>query len=432
MLKHECFQVDANSVSLDLKTIEGVESPPSWWSPKTENATAPAADLAVLRECHKRGAMHLLDNAWLGAIGQISHKVCIWVACATFPQVWWYVPFHHFPGSGVVAWPVALSKFGGGRNSVTILEFDLGLQRVVVLPILSLEGVRGFSWAWRSNAWLRLRLPASAQASAMGIRAVASSAEEPILHVVAKAAWFAFDAAMIKRLRAHAGHPLACGNALLEVLVEATAAILEVSEEAALDICYKRIAHLKGMASFSSHLLQVDEAAEVMDRNDVRAFHNQQKQASERAAELKSLARDYVARRSRVSASGSSAPSRRGARPVAARKKGLPTTLPADLSKIKHSDIKKFVPEDGRVWKSNHSQAWIGHVPPNATVSRAWRRYGETESLRLILVAVWQQHCDLHGLSYRDCPLQGVLGSTSAIEEAAQPSASGAASSSVS
>lgn len=251
--------------------------------------------------------------------------------------------------------------------------------------------------------------------------------KEAIIRVVAKAAWFTFGSAFIKRLCAHEGCELEECNSLLEVLVAATMKVLDISEKLALDICYARIARLKARASYSKQLLQVDEAVEVMDRNDVSAFKKQQEHAKTDQDELKSLATAYVARKSAVVAAVAKKEGK-VKQPKGAKKKP-PLSLPADLSSIPHSDIKQYVPHDGRVWKSTHAKGWIGHVPPNETVDRAWAKYGEIESLRLVLVAVWQQHCDKHAIAYALCPLKGVLDSRESLAGAV--GSSGGASSSI-
>lgn len=72
MLSNGSFKVVAKEVSLPFQSIEGMGSPPPWFSPKPEHSTMLAADLAVLREADRRGAMRLLDDTWAGAIGDIT------------------------------------------------------------------------------------------------------------------------------------------------------------------------------------------------------------------------------------------------------------------------------------------------------------------------------------------------------------------------
>ena len=423
VLKRESFTMNAKVASLALHAIEGTTSPPKWWSPKPENMTAPAADLAVLRECSKLGAMHAVDTAWLGAFFQSTHMLCVRFKCATFEEEAWYVPLHHFPGSGVLAWPVTLQTATTTSSTATVVVFGTDLRRIVILPVLTLKDITAFVFCWRSVAWQRQHF--AAQGLDSSVRAVKASEELPILEVAAKAAWFNLDAAFIRRACVHEQIDLQDCSSTFEVLMQATMAVLGISEQEALDICYKRVANLKGKAAFSNQLLQVDEAMQVMDKCDLDAFKREQEAVQTRAHELKSFAEEYIQAKSRLRSANPGAGQAKGKGRGKART-AVPLILPRDLGSIPHSDIKHFVPAGGRLWKSSQHRSWLGHVPPNRITSRAWTKYGEVEALRLVLVAVWQQYCDMNGIRYADCPLKGILDTESSLSDVVGgPAASG-------
>lgn len=204
-------------------------------------------------------------------------------------------------------------------------------------------------------------------------------------HVIARSSWFDFDAALINKFCSRSGFPLSSSSGLLDILVEATVPVLDILEEQALDLCFNRIARVTTNRSQSKQLLQVCGAAEVMAKEEEPAVAGLHPVG--RVADVgRPLCGPAFACRRPKASSLARGPSGGG------RCKKYPAALPSDLSAIRHSGIKQIVPEDGRVWTSNHAQACTGHAPPNST-SRAWRRY---EALRLTLVAVWQQHCDTH------------------------------------
>lgn len=66
------------------------------------------------------------------------------------------------------------------------------------------------------------------------------------------------------------------------------------------------------------------------------------------------------------------------------------------------------------ILKSLVQGAWQGHLPPYARVGRSWARYGERDSMRLVLVDLWEKHLKLRGLSRIGCPIAGLLESGAA------------------
>ena len=48
-------------------------------------------------------------------------------------------------------------------------------------------------------------------------------------------------------------------------------------------------------------------------------------------------------------------------------------------------------------------------MEPFKRISRSWARYGEDESLRMVLEGLWEQFCEKHGVDKKDCPMRGVF-----------------------
>lgn len=66
-------------------------------------------------------------------------------------------------------------------------------------------------------------------------------------------------------------------------------------------------------------------------------------------------------------------------------------------------------PPHSRLWKHNGQGAWIGRVLGLPSVSRSWRKYSESEALRLILEQLWRQHLEMEGLEPSDCRYEGIF-----------------------
>ena len=51
--------------------------------------------------------------------------------------------------------------------------------------------------------------------------------------------------------------------------------------------------------------------------------------------------------------------------------------------------------------------AWNGHLEPYPHIGKSWSRYGEEESLRIVLTDLWTLYCEIEGIRQADCPMQG-------------------------
>lgn len=87
-------------------------------------------------------------------------------------------------------------------------------------------------------------------------------------------------------------------------------------------------------------------------------------------------------------------------------------------------------PPHSSIWRDRMDGAWCSHYPPLPRLSRSWKRYGETEALRLCLLDLWQKHCMVHGIALSDCPLEGLLDSEASLQVGGGESQAGAAASS--
>ena len=74
-----------------------------------------------------------------------------------------------------------------------------------------------------------------------------------------------------------------------------------------------------------------------------------------------------------------------------------PPRLP-HVGQIPHADAKQWAPPGFFVWRSLKVGAWNGHLEPYPRIGRSWSRYGEEESLRIVLTDLWTLHCEIEGI----------------------------------
>eukprot|EP00973_Karenia_brevis_P029724 4101010-Karenia_brevis.AAC.1 len=93
---------------------------------------------------------------------------------------------------------------------------------------------------------------------------------------------------------------------------------------------------------------------------------------------------------------------------AAAGPKPKSQSLPDDLSKVSHAQVKKLMPKGGHLWKSHGAHCWLARMPPLQPLSRSWRLHGEHESIKMVVSHAWRQWCWLNGVDVKDCPMKGI------------------------
>lgn len=188
--------------------------------------------------------------------------------------------------------------------------------------------------------------------------------------------------------------------------------VLKCPEMEALEIMKVRMGRLASDSRWCEPLLDMGEARECLDRQDEKKASQQQKAAKCAVEEKSDFTKSYISERRRVQATAAASQAKRPkpgrtARPATDRPKQLPC-----VSSIPHSEAKRYAPEGGFVWRClTGTGAWEAHFPSFPRISRSWRRYGESEALRLCLVELWTRWCEVNAQDPADCPLAGVLGS---------------------
>lgn len=159
-------------------------------------------------------------------------------------------------------------------------------------------------------------------------------------------------------------------------------------------------------------LLQLDEAAQCLQQEDEAVLKSEQKAMPSRRESFNAFATELRERKTAVTAAAASSSSS-GGRGGQRRKKAAPADTarvrPVDLSRIEQQDAAKLMPPGGYVWQNRHGECWCSRVPPYRQVSRAWRKHGEAQALRLVMSEAWRQWAAMQGLELSSLPLQGLV-----------------------
>ena len=152
-------------------------------------------------------------------------------------------------------------------------------------------------------------------------------------------------------------------------------------------------------------MLDIDEAAEVLERADAEALNQEQKSAVVKQEETKSFKAAYRQKKwdLRAEAQSRMTPAQRRAanRPVKQREVA---------EGILQRNVSQYCPPGGHIWRSNQRPQWQGHMPPRRRVHAVWTStVGEEACVKEVLAKLWQQYLDIESLTVDACPFKAYL-----------------------
>jgi hypothetical protein len=256
---------------------------------------------------------------------------------------------------------------------------------------------------YKWSSWLSQQTshPCAAKSWTPGIRLFAEGPFEPVLSAVVRKAFFGLSMSYLKDLAEHLGIDVSGGKCLFELLVAMLQSILNIDELEATRLTHQRLIRWTESTQWGSELLEIDEAIEVLDRNDHKVVRDEQA----------SVVRDLQAREV-FSVSYKSAANRlfakAKAKGAAKRGKALPRAL-AVPEVILQAEARKFIPDGASIWKGNTHQDWNGHFKPHKTVSFKWSHHTEPTALKLTIGSLWAQFLEFHGHGDEVCPYPTML-----------------------
>jgi hypothetical protein len=253
---------------------------------------------------------------------------------------------------------------------------------------------------WRSPFWMAQTL-GGVDLPTEGVHLFVNGAEDSLIVVAAHEAFFNMKISALGQIFAQVEliAPAECAGNLCLTVFNLVQMVLSCSDEVAIDIVAKRFASNDiGIAGMNA-CLDMDACLEVLDDQDARKIHQEQKEVETTLQELQLFEQDFVTRRRRINdaklAAAKAAP--KGKAKAKAKAK---VTLPNDIAQ---TDAKIYIPPSSSIWRGRVKRCWNGHVPPRARISEPWAD-DEMASLHIILKRMWQQHIDLNGLTWLACP----------------------------
>ena len=85
----------------------------------------------------------------------------------------------------------------------------------------------------------------------------------------------------LKKVAIHIKLQVPSGATLFETLMALCTSVLNIDESSAMEIVCMRLAAMKDNDKFCDDLVQCDEACDVLDANDIKAFNTEKKERQE-------------------------------------------------------------------------------------------------------------------------------------------------------
>ena len=226
--------------------------------------------------------------------------------------------------------------------------------------------------------------------------------EDDLHRLAARCAFWKMPRAAVVPFAKHLGIDLDGCTSLCATLFKMIKAILKLDEEEKVyEILSVRLSFDDSDNKNTIALLEMDEAKDVLDREDQRQIETEQKDAKKAAVEHCAFAGDFRKRRHQnlldlAAKAKGKAKAKANAKPLA--KKVLPLT-------ISQKEAKEYLPPaPASIWLSNQREAWCAHIRPYTRISTPFAQYSSSElALWDLLCKAWAQHFARSGMTKADC-----------------------------
>lgn len=338
----------------------------------------------------------------MGSIAAVGHRLLIGRPKAgSVGELEWFHALFQYPRSAVVAWPGKLVDLGPGRKGFL---HDPKVLEPVLLPVCALEGLQAATFQWRSWLWQLTTLPI-AMTKQVSVLPVLDREPLPVLHTMAHKAFWNMPRSDIVRFAALGGVVINEAASLCDSVLQAVQGILNVSDDQALDIVSQRVGQNDLPETWASTILEVDEAAQVLERSDMDLVVAEQREVARCRNAEASFVQAYRQRRFDAAARATTRPGK-GGRRAQGKAKTAPAALPSSFDQ---RAVRQFCPPGAHIWKGVTKQNWNGHMENRRRVSANWHDGDEQQAIRTVLRKLWLQYVDIRGIRPEDTPWPELL-----------------------
>ena len=323
----------------------------------------------------------------------------------------WYYAGHHWPSSSALVFLAVAAVLPG--TELQFSERSAVVEGPILVPITSLAGLEAVRWKARSPAWQFMASPVASTVLRPAVREFFDEGctPEPILKAAARYAFFNLTKVLLMKFATYNAVHIPSGASLVDVLQRLVHHMLpELSAAEVWRIVLLRASTFKSINQWSEEIGSLDEAMEVLDKEDDKFVKQAKKEVAEVRMEEQDFLTDYRKRVREHHASikpekkvikGKHAPI-----PALVFPKSLPKWPPGIIDV---TEARRYLPPTASVWRDKKYGSWQGHYKPYPRIGRSWNKYSEAEALRLVYVYVWGWYLLEKGQFESECPIKGMF-----------------------
>lgn len=213
----------------------------------------------------------------MGQLASVPHRLLLGVKNAG-GQLMWFHALSRFDNSCVLVRHGRLLFLSGTRHRVFLHDAEAG--KLVLLPIFSLGDISACTVEWKS--WARTcRQPGLTPSSTLAqVLAWVVKGPATALEVAAQCCFWGMRRNQVEQYARLQGAVIHEGATFLDVLKISVMAMLpNLTQQELLEVLSTHMTENDVSASFAESLLEIDEAAELLERNDAQVPRKEAKKA---------------------------------------------------------------------------------------------------------------------------------------------------------
>ena len=264
-------------------------------------------------------------------------------------------------------------------------------------------------YTWRSPIWQRTVLQRAGPT--LGLLAVSDQNYQPLLQLAARNAFWKVEKIELMKLAKLLNVKLPAAATLYQLVVTLIKDILQhCTEEDCIKFAKFRVAHGEKADTWHDDISACDEAQAVLERSDAQAVNTEKKKADAEKQEHKEFQKEFT-KASRQAAEDRAKHNHKADQQKKAElkrkyKKHVPDLPPSGIS-VQLARL--MIPPGASLWQDDKHGSWQGHYHPYPRRGRAWRKWGESTALTIVLRYLWCKYLTDEGWDCDLCPVKGLF-----------------------
>jgi len=232
--------------------------------------------------------------------------------------------------------------------------------------------------------------------------------EETMRVAFAKGCGFKSDLSGLHRVAERIGVSLAGCTTYVDSLCTYMSKVLHISKLDALVLAKARLALcLKRRGTDIEEVLEIDEAAKCLERDDEEFLHKQQAALAKELEDEQMFVTEWRAMKKVMKQKEKDAAADPKPPPNKKHKPAI-QSLPKSYEMQDQAELKVLMPPESRLWKKRKDSSWNSRVQDLPSHSARISKHGNRAPYVAISEA-WKDHCLLEGIDLCECPMKGLI-----------------------